>query len=162
MNTGALGHGLPISVGMAIGGKRVFTMLGDGELPEGSNWEAMLAAAHYSLDNLTVIIDYNKLQITGPSQEVCRTEPLKEKFEAFGWTVRFVDGHSVSEISETLEALPFSRGKPNIIIAHTTKGRGISFIEDNHKWHHKVPSDDEYERAIAELERLRESLLENV
>jgi transketolase len=159
MNTGALGHGLPISVGIALGGKKVFTLLGDGELPEGSNWEAMLAAAHYRLDYLTVIIDYNRLQITGPSQEVCGTEPLKEKFEAFGWQVRSMDGHSIEEITETFEALPFRSGAPNMIIANTTKGKGISFIEDNYKWHHKVPSNEEYERAIKELNLQREELL---
>lgn len=159
MNTGALGHGLPISVGMALGGKRVFTLLGDGELPEGSNWEAMLAAAHYRLDNLTAILDYNRLQITGPSQDVMRTEPLKEKFEAFGWSVLSVDGHSIADLTEAFKALPFEKGRPNMVIANTIKGKGASFIENNHKWHHKVPTDEEFELAMKELNIEREKLL---
>lgn len=153
MNTGALGHGLPISVGMALGGNRVFTLLGDGELLEGSNWEALLLGAHYSLENLTVILDYNKLQITGPSQQVCRTEPLKKKFESFGWSVRSVDGHSIEQLTKTLKALPFSPRKPNMIIANTIKGKGVSFIENNSQWHHKVPTCEEYKLAILELEQ---------
>lgn len=159
MNTGALGHGLSISVGLALAGNKVFTLMGDGELPEGSNWEAMLLASHYSLDNLTAIIDYNGLQITGPCHTVCNTDPLKEKFESFGWSVRTIDGHSINELTETFQALPFEKQKPNMIIARTVKGKGVSFIENKANWHHKVPSDDEYILAINELEQERMRLV---
>lgn len=157
-NTGALGHGLPISVGMAMAGKidkkpyRVFTLLGDGELPEGSNWEAALLASHYKLDNLVAIIDYNKLQITGPTAEVCNTDPVDKKFEAFGWEVRHVDGHTIPALLEIFHSIPFSIGKPSLVIAHTVKGKGISFMEGEKKWHHGVPDDDQYSMAMEELE----------
>lgn len=157
-NTGALGHGLPISVGTALAGKldnkkyRVFTLLGDGELPEGSNWEAALTAAHYKLDNLCVIIDHNKLQITGTTEEVCNTNPIDAKFESFGWAVKHADGHSFNELKEALDSVPFSKGKPNLVIAHTVKGKGISYMENVIKWHHGVPSEKQYEEAVAELD----------
>jgi len=156
-NTGALGHGLPICTGMAIGGKldgadfRVFTLLGDGELAEGSNWEAAMAAAHYGLDNLTAIIDCNSLQITGRTRDVMNAEPLAEKFEAFGWAVRTIDGHDIGELTDALSA-PLEAGKPGVVIARTVKGKGISFMEDNGVWHHKVPTDDEFAAAMAELD----------
>jgi transketolase len=156
-NTGALGHGLPICTGMALGGKldgaafRVFTLLGDGELAEGSNWEAAMAAAHYRLDNLTAIIDCNTLQITGRTHEVMSTEPLADKFAAFGWAVRTIDGHDFKALSEALSA-PLEAGKPGAVIARTIKGKGVSFMEDNGAWHHRVPSDDEYARAVAEID----------
>jgi transketolase len=127
-NTGALGHGLPISVGNAIAAKlddksfRVFTLMGDGELPEGSNWEAALTASHYKLDNLCAIVDNNKLQITGATKDVCNTEPLDKKFESFGWAVRHVDGHDVDALKNTFKELPFENDKPSVIIAHTTNG----------------------------------------
>ncbi|MBE7169084.1 MAG: transketolase [Williamsia sp.] len=157
-NTGALGHGLPISVGMAIAAKldkkdyRVFTLLGDGELPEGSNWEAALAASHYKLDNLCAIIDCNTLQITGPTSEVCNTEPLDAKFESFGWAVRHVDGHDMHELVQTLGSLPLSAGKPSAVIAHTVKGKGVSYMENALKWHHGVPTEQQYEVALHELD----------
>jgi transketolase len=157
-NTGALGHGLPISVGTALAAKmdneayRVFTLLGDGELPEGSNWEAALTAAHYKLDNLCAIIDNNKLQITGTNAEVCNTDPIDAKFESFGWSVKQVDGHDIKALQEAFAALPFEKGKPNLIIAHTIKGKGISFMENSVKWHHGVPDKEQYETAIAELD----------
>ena len=156
-NTGALGHGLPICTGMALGGKmdaanfRVFTLLGDGELAEGSNWEAAMAAAHYKLDNLTAIVDCNTLQITGRTSDVMNNEPLADKFAAFGWAVRTVDGHDIRELTEALSA-PLEAGKPSAIIARTTKGKGVSFMEDVGEWHHGVPSDDEYELALSELD----------
>jgi transketolase len=158
-NTGALGHGLPISVGMAIAGKmdnkdyKVFTLLGDGELAEGSNWEAALAASHYKLDNLIAIIDYNKLQITNQTAVVCNTDPIDEKFEAFGWTVVHVDGHDHGEMIETFKRAPFEEKKPNLVIAHTVKGRGISYMENEKKWHHGVPNDELYVQAITELDQ---------
>ena len=157
-NTGALGHGLPLSVGMAVAGKldmknyRVFTLLGDGELPEGSNWEAALTAAHYGLDNLCAIIDYNKLQITGPTAEVCNTDPVDKKFESFGWAVRHVDGHDIPELIKTFDSVPFTSGKPSLIIAHTVKGKGISYMENVVKWHHGVPSKEQYQEALTELD----------
>lgn len=156
-NTGALGHGLPIGTGMAIAGKldaapfRVFTLLGDGELAEGSNWEAAMAAAHYELDNLTAIIDCNTLQISGRTRDVMNHEPLGEKFAAFGWAVRRINGHDFRELTAALER-PLEPGKPGVIIAETKKGRGVSFMEDVGKWHHGVPNDDEYARAMAELD----------
>jgi transketolase len=156
MNTGALGHGLAISAGMALAGKldaasyRVFTLLGDGELAEGSNWEAAMAAAHYKLDNLTAILDYNTLQITGRTHEVCSSDPVDEKFRSFGWTVETVDGHDVGQLTAALTRPP-EIGKPRCVIARTVKGRGVSFMADAVKWHHGVPSQAEYERALAEL-----------
>jgi len=158
-NTGALGHGLPIAVGMALASKkdarsyRVFTLLGDGELEEGSNWEASMSAAHYELDNLVVIVDNNKLQITGPIEEVTGITNLRQKFEAFGYAVREVDGNCVPDLVATFEQIPFEPGKPNLILAHTTKGKGISFIENQVGWHHHVPSDDEYVVAMDELDK---------
>jgi len=157
MNTGALGHGLPICVGMAIAGKmdnapwRVFTLLGDGELAEGSNWEAAMAAAHYDLDNLTAIIDHNTLQITGHTRDVCSNEPLDEKWRAFGWAVRVVNGHNFAELTEALSK-PAEPGKPTCLIANTVKGRGVSFMENTAKWHHGVPSEAELKQALAELD----------
>ncbi|MEI6946734.1 transketolase [Paraflavisolibacter sp. H34] len=156
-NTGALGHGLPMSVGAAIAAKmdskpyRVFTLLGDGELPEGSNWEAALTAAHYKLDNLCAIIDYNKLQITAPTAQVCNTHPIDAKFESFGWAVRHVDGHNIGELVETFDQLPFTDGKPSLVIAHTIKGKGVSYMENELKWHHGVPSESQLEQALQEL-----------
>ena len=157
-NTGALGHGLPIAAGTALAAKmdkknyRVFTLLGDGELPEGSNWEAALTAAHYKLDNLCAIIDNNKLQITGTNAEVCNTDPIDAKFESFGWAVRHVDGNDVNALKEVLSSVPFEKGKPSLVIAHTIKGKGVSFMENSVKWHHGVPDKDQYETAIAELD----------
>ena len=156
-NTGALGHGLPISVGTALAAKmdgrkyRVFTLLGDGELPEGSNWEAALTAAHYKLDNLCAIIDHNKLQITGPVSEVCNTSPVDAKFESFGWAVRHVDGHHLDDLQAAFQAIPFEPGKPSLIIAHTIKGKGISYMENVAGWHHGVPTEQQYQQALTEL-----------
>ena len=163
-NTGALGHGLSLSVGTAIAGKldkkdyRVFTLLGDGELPEGSNWEAALSAAHYKLDNLCAILDKNTLQITGATADVCNTDPVDKKFEAFGWEVRHVDGHDIQQLKDTFDALPFAKGKPSMIIAHTVKGKGISYMENQIKWHHGVPSRQQYAEAIQELDILDQEI----
>ena len=163
-NTGALGHGLSLSVGTAIAGKldkkdyRVFTLLGDGELPEGSNWEAALSASHYKLDNLCAILDKNNLQITGATSEVCSTDPVDKKFEAFGWEVRHVDGHDVKGLKDTFDSLPFAKGKPSFIIAHTVKGKGISYMENQVKWHHGVPDQEQYADALQELDVFEERL----
>jgi len=157
-NTGALGHGLSLSVGTALAGKldgksyRVFTLLGDGELPEGSNWEAALTASHYGLDNLCAIIDYNKLQISGTTAEVCNTEPLDAKFESFGWAVKHVDGHDLGALKAAFDKMPFVAGKPGLVIAHTVKGKGVSYMENNLKWHHGVPNEKQYGEAMSELE----------
>jgi transketolase len=158
MNTGALGHGLSICVGLALAAKldgaayRVFTLLGDGELAEGSNWEAAMAAAHYQLDNLTAILDHNSLQITGRTREVCSNEPVDEKFLAFGWSVRHADGHGLLELEGALQADPQGK-RPTLVIANTVKGRGVSFMEDVVRWHHGVPSEDEFAGALAELDQ---------
>jgi transketolase len=167
MNTGALGHGLPIGVGMALAAKldaangapafRVFTLLGDGELAEGSNWEAAMAAAHYQLDNLTAILDHNTLQITGRTREVCSNEPVDEKFAAFGWNVRTIDGHDLAAITAALTDPP-ADGKPTCVIANTVKGRGVSFMEHTVKWHHGVPSAAELAQALAELDAAEREL----
>jgi transketolase len=158
-NTGALGHGLPMAVGTAIAGKldkkdyNVYTLLGDGELPEGSNWEAALSAAQYKLDNLCVIVDKNNLQITASTAEVMSTDPLDKKWEAFGWAVKEVNGNDVDELLKVFNSFPFEKGKPSVIIAHTTKGKGVSFMENQLKWHHGVPSNEEYELALQELDK---------
>jgi transketolase len=158
MNTGGLGHGLPICVGMAIAaqrdatGTRVFTLLGDGELAEGSNWEGAMAAAHHRLDNLTAIVDHNRLQITGSTRDVCSNEPLDAKFAAFGWCVRQVDGHDLVALERAFTE-PGPEGVPVCVIADTIKGRGVSFMEGVLKWHHGVPSPEEFARAEAEFER---------
>ena len=173
MNTGALGHGLPICIGMALAAKmdegniqhptsniqhpsaaarfRVFTLLGDGELAEGSNWEGGLAAAHYDLDNLVAILDHNTLQISGHTRDVMSNEPLDEKWRAFGWTVRTVNGHDYAALTKVLTDPP-EPGKPTFIIANTTKGKGVSFMENVAKWHHGVPSDAELKQALGELD----------
>jgi transketolase len=165
MNTGALGHGLAIAGGMALAGKmdaasyRVFTLLGDGELAEGSNWEAAMAAAHYKLDNLTAIVDCNTLQITGRTREVCSSDPLDEKFRSFGWSVRETDGHDPAQLTDALTC-PAAPGQPTCVIARTVKGCGVSFMADTVKWHHGVPSAAELEQAVAELDAAERQLAE--
>ena len=159
-NTGGLGHGLSVSVGLALAAKldnrksRVFCLLGDGELTEGSNWEAAMSGAHYKLDNLVAIVDRNRLQITGGTAEVNELEPLEDKWSAFGWAVRRTTGHDIAMVVEALGNLPFAGGQPGLLIADTVKGKGISFIEGRVDWHHKVPSRDQYELAMRELEVL--------
>ena len=158
-NTGALGHGLSVAVGMAIGLKldkkpyNVFTLLGDGELSEGSIWEGLMSANKYKLDNLTIIIDRNRLQITGKTEDVNPIEPLKEKFLSFGVAVQEVNGNSVKELEKIFKKIPFEENKTNLIIANTTKGSGISFIENEVVWHHKVPTETEFYDALKELEK---------
>lgn len=163
-NTGGLGHGLPICAGTALAAKKdnsqvkVFTILGDGEMAEGSNWEAMMFAAHYNLDNLCAILDYNKLQITAANEDVLGLEPIDKKLEAFGWAVKHVDGHNIEKLSQTLKGLPLEKGKPSFIIAHTTKGKGISYMENVLKWHHGVPSEEQYQLAMTELDKQLQEL----
>ncbi len=166
MNTGALGHGLPICIGMALAAKmdgakfRVFTLLGDGELAEGSNWEGGLAAAHYKLDNLTAILDHNTLQITGHTRDVMSNEPLDEKWRAFGWEVRSVNGHDYAALTKALTE-PSISGKPVFVIANTVKGKGVSFMENVARWHHGVPSEAELKQALAELDAAESKLKED-
>jgi transketolase len=157
VSTGSLGHGLPIGCGIALSGKRehqpyrVFVLLSDGELDEGSNWEAILFGAHHKLDNLVIVIDYNKIQSFGTVQDVLELEPLASKFQSFRWSVKEIDGHDCGQIENVLESVPFEEGKPSCIIAHTVKGKGVSFMENQLSWHYKSPNDEQLNEAIAEL-----------
>lgn len=157
MSTGSLGQGISVSVGMALANKmdknpgRVYTLLGDGELQEGIVWEAAMSAAHYGLDNLVAIIDWNGLQIDGKNDDVMTVKPVDEKFAAFGWNVLVIDGHSFDEIFDAFDKARTYKGKPTAIIAKTHKGRGVSFMEDNPGWHGKAPSDEEAKQAVEEL-----------
>ncbi|MFN0313710.1 MAG: transketolase [Burkholderiales bacterium] len=157
MCTGALGHGLAIAMGMALGARmqaqdfHTFVMIGDGELHEGSNWEAALAASHYKLANLTAIIDYNKIAQSGPIHELIEVGPLADKWRAFGWEVREIDGHNMGEVVGALGALPFNNARPSALIAHTVKGKGVSFAENTYVWHSNNVTDEIYAKALAEL-----------
>jgi len=155
--TGSLGHGLPMSLGMAVASRiqkrrtRCYALLSDGECNEGSIWEAAMLAASQKVDNLTAIIDYNKWQATGRSQEIMALEPLSAKWEAFGWHVQEVDGHDFVEINRAFLGARKEQAKPSVIIAHTVKGKGISFMEDDNNWHYRTPNRDELAEAIMEL-----------
>ncbi len=158
-STGSLGHGLPVGVGMAVAAKRdgnshrVFAVLGDGESNEGSVWEAALSAAKHKLDNLTVMVDYNKQQSYGTTSEVLELEPFGDKWRAFGFAVKEVDGHDINQLRGVLGKLPLAAGKPSSIICHTVKGRGVSFVEKNFSWHHKNRvTDEELTALLSELE----------
>lgn len=157
VSTGSLGHGLSLANGMALTAKRdqtgwrVFSILSDGECDEGSIWEAALFSGNHGLDNLTVIVDYNKIQALGHTKDVLDLEPFADKWKAFGWEVREIDGHNLPEVLTTLESVPFISGKPNCIIAHTIKGKGVSFMEDELLWHYRSPQGDEYKEALGEL-----------
>jgi len=156
-NTGPLGHGMPVAVGMAIAAKmdkanyRVFVVTGDGEQQEGSNWEAGMTAGHRHLSNLTLIIDRNRLQQGATVESTNTLEPLADKWRAFGWEVVEVDGHDIGQLHAALSAPADSRDKPLCVIAHTIKGRGISFMENEVKWHHGIPNAEQYATAIREL-----------
>ncbi len=160
VSTGSLGHGLSIGVGMAIAAKydafeyRIFVLLSDGECDEGSVWEASMFAAHRKLDNLIVIIDYNKLQAFGRTKEVVNLEALSDNWAAFGWEVKEIDGHNFSKIEDTLCRVPFKKNKPGLIIAHTIKGKGVSFMENRLEWHYKSPDKEQLEIALKELDSL--------
>ncbi|WP_462411435.1 transketolase [Neobacillus sp. Marseille-QA0830] len=164
MNTGALGHGLSISVGMALAAKmdgksyKVYTLMGDGEQAEGSIWEAAMSAAHYKLDNLVGIVDCNHLQITGSTMDVMSNEPLDEKWKSFGWEVVVVDGNNMEELVHALKNIPQTPDKPTLILANTVKGKGIPFAENMVGWHHRVPTKEEYDLAIEELSKQLEVL----
>jgi len=157
LSTGSLGHALSVGCGMALAAKRkkqnwrVFVLLSDGELDEGSNWEAILFAPQHRLDNLTVIIDYNKIQSLGTIKEVIDLDPLGEKFAAFRWAVREINGHNHGEIYNALNSVPFETGKPSVVIANTVKGKGVSFMENQLLWHYKSPSKEQVEEAIRQL-----------
>jgi transketolase len=158
VSTGSLGHGLSIACGMALAGKRdakkyrVFALLSDGECDEGSTWEAALFAPHHELDNLTAIVDYNKIQSLGTVKEVLDLEPFAGKWRAFGWAVQEIDGHDLRQIERVLADLPLEPGKPTCIIAHTIKGKGVTFMENKLLWHYRSPDDEEMEKALDELE----------
>lgn len=157
-STGSLGHGLPFGTGKALAAKRrgerwrTFVLLGDGEMAEGSNWEAMMFAAHHRLDNLVGIIDYNKLQSLTTVAETLGLEPLADKIAAFGWSVRETDGHDSRAIADALSAAPWDDGKPAMLIAHTTKGKGVSFMENQVAWHYRNPDDKQLAQALAEVD----------
>ena len=157
MCTGALGHGLSVGIGMALGARlmkrdsRTVVMIGDGELQEGSNWEAAMAAAHLKLSNLTAIVDFNKVQQSGHVHDLLGLEPLADKWRAFGWTVRELDGHDMAEIVAALDALPYAPDAPSLMIAHTVKGKGVSFAEDTYLWHQNMIDDETYQKALDEL-----------
>lgn len=164
-SSGALGHGLPIGSGMALNAKiknqdsRVFVLMGDGEQGEGSNWEAAMFAAHNKLDNLTAVIDRNGLQINGETKDVLNSADLAEKYKSFGWAVRVVDGHDVKVLLDTFSQTPFEGGKPNMVIANTIKSKGMSFAENNVKYHHWNPGKDsaEAKQALQDLKSYKES-----
>lgn len=157
VSTGSLGHGLSIGCGMALAGKhdgrpyRVFVLLSDGECDEGSTWEAALFAPHHHLDNLIAIIDYNKIQSFGTVKEALDLEPLVGKWRAFGWAVQEIDGHNLEEIGDALLKVPFESRRPSCIIAHTIKGKGVSFMENQLAWHYKSPNAEQLRQALAGL-----------
>ena len=164
MNSGSLGHGLSVCVGMALAGKmdqapyRVYTVMGDGELAEGSVWEAAMAASHYHLDNLCAIVDRNGLQISGTTEEVMAHEPLKTRFESFGWYVVEVNGNDHDQLDRAFTEAKTVKGQPVLVLADTVKGFGSSVMEGKAAWHHKVPSQEEYEKIKEDLDRHIEAL----
>jgi transketolase len=158
INTGALGHGLSVGVGLALSAKkhgrdfRVYVLLGDGELQEGSNWEAAMSAAHFALDNLVAVVDRNTLQLADRTETIMALEPLPRKWEGFGFDVKDVDGNDPAAVCSAIRGLDFRGGRPHVLLAHTVKGKGISFIEDRAAWHHRIPVGDQVRQAIEELE----------
>ena len=163
-NTGALGHGLSIAGGMAMGLKmdgldaRVYVVMGDGELAEGSNWEAAAAASHHKLDNMLVFVDRNHLQISGPTVDVMSYEPLDKRWQAFGWSVRVIDGHDMKKIVENATDIPFKKGKPSVIIADTVKSKGLSFLENKVEYHYWKATDEDLKIAEQELDKIEEGI----
>ena len=154
-SAGALGHGLSVAIGMSISYKqsknsgRIFVLIGDGECNEGSIWEGAMLAAHLKLNNLTAIVDYNKIQSFGRTNDVINQEPIIDKWKAFGWNVIEVDGHNFNEL---IDAFNLEHNKPKVIISHTVKGKGISFMEDKLEWHYKSPNNEQFENALKEIE----------
>lgn len=156
-STGSLGHGLPVGTGMALAAKldgaahRVVVVMSDGECDEGSNWEAILFASHHKLDNLVAIVDYNKIQSLAPVAETLALEPFADKWRAFGWSVHEVDGHDHAALLDVLERVPASAGQPTCVLAHTVKGKGVSFMEHQVLWHYRTARDAELDAARSEL-----------
>ena len=165
MNSGSLGHGLPVCVGMALAGRmdgrsyRVYTVMGDGELAEGSVWEGAMAAGHYGLDNLCAVVDRNHLQISGNTEVVMRQECQKERWESFGWHAIQADGNDIDSLDRAFREAKSVNGKPSVVIADTVKGYGSALMENKAEWHHKVPSREEYEQIIKDLEERKEEAL---
>lgn len=159
LSAGSLGHGLPFGCGLALAAKRkkeswrTYVLVGDGEMDEGSNWEALLFGAHFNLDNLCLIIDYNKIQSLGSTNQVLNLEPLKSKLEAFNWNVLNVDGHNHQELLAAFNNSSQIKGKPTVIIANTIKGKGVSFMENKLLWHYKSPNEEQYKQAVEEIEQ---------
>lgn len=157
VSTGSLGHGLPIGLGMAMSDKydkkssRTFVILSEGDCNEGSNWEAVMMAGHLKLDNLVVVVDYNKIQAMGRVKEIMDLDPFKEKWQSFSWNVKEVDGHDFKKIEKSLINIPFKKNKPSVVIAHTIKGKGVSFMEDSLVWHYQYPNEEQLKQALAEL-----------
>lgn len=166
LNSGALGHGLSVGVGLAKGSKmtglnfKTYVLMGDGEQGEGSIYEAAMSASHYNLDNLTAIIDRNTLQISGNTENVMSLEPMRERWEAFGWEVFDVQGNDIVNLLDCFSSIDFGNGKPKLLISHSTKGKGISYMEHGAKWHHGVPNEEQYRLAIEEIDN-RIQKLEN-
>ena len=166
MNSGSLGHGLPVCVGMALAGKmdgqdyRVYTVMGDGELAEGSVWEGAMAAGHYKLDNLCAVVDRNRLQISGNTEDVMAHDDLHERFRAFGWHVIDVaDGNDITQLKDAFEEAKTTKGKPTVLIANTVKGKGSPVMENKAPWHHKVPNAEELAQVKQDLKERKEALL---
>lgn len=159
ISAGSLGHGMPIACGIAYAAKiskktyRTYVILGDGEMDEGSNWEAFLFAAHHHLDNLCVVIDYNKIQSYGNTNEVMNLEPLAKKIDSFNWHAIEVDGHNHVDLKKAFDEAAMYKGKPSVVIAHTIKGKGVSFMENELLWHYKSPNDEQFNKAMEELDQ---------
>lgn len=157
MNSGSLGHGLPVAVGMALAGKmerrsyRVYTIMGDGELAEGSVWEGAMSAGHYKLDNLCAVVDRNRLQISGSTEDVMHHDDLQARFASFGWHVVQVDGHNYDELAAAFGEAQNTKGQPTVLIANTIKGYGSAMMENKAGWHHHLPNQEEYEQIISDL-----------
>ena len=164
MNSGSLGHGLPVCVGMALAGKmdkrnyRVYTVMGDGELAEGSVWEGAMSAGNYKLDNLCAIVDRNRLQISGNTEDVMKQDSQEQRWAAFGWNVISVDGDSIEAMDAAFTAAKHHAGQPTVIIANTTKGYGSSIMENKASWHHHLPNQEEYQQIIADFAARKEAV----
>lgn len=165
MNSGSLGHGLPVAIGMALAQKmdgrpsRTYVVMGDGELAEGSVWEGAMSATQYRLDNLCAVVDRNRLQISGTTEEVMHQDSVEERFAAFGWNVLSVDGNDIDAMNAAFDAAKTVKGKPTLIVANTTKGKGSPVMENKASWHHHVPSREEYEQIMADLKAREEAAL---
>lgn len=165
MNSGSLGHGLPVAVGMALAGKldrapyRVYTVMGDGELAEGSVWEGAMSASHYKLDNLCAVVDRNRLQISGTTEEVMHQDDLQSRFEAFGWNVIQVDGHDYDALEAAFVLAASTKEKPTLLIANTIKGYGSALMENKAGWHHHLPNEEEYRQIVADLAARKEAAI---